>query len=97
MAKQNWVTISTPQRFPLFNAPNGSLSFAFPRPPDSMGYLYQKVASRAIAGSVRVSFQIATSGEPAFDFDREGNSCPTPANVRPFLWANRDGWGDYDR
>jgi len=93
-----WTTISGPQNFTLINHASGSLIFDFPSEPGSMNYLYNTRPPGTIAGRVIVSLQVTTTGVPIFNYMLEpGNTCVTPATVRPFLWAHQDSPAEFDR
>ncbi len=92
-----WATISDPDNFPLAND-GTALAFDFPVDAGSMNYLYNTRPPASIGGAVSVSLQVTTTGEAVFNYMTEPfNTCQTPATVRPFIWANRNGSGDSDR
>jgi hypothetical protein len=91
-----WETISEPQPFPLGND-GADLVFDFPSS-GSMHYLYTASALSALRGTIVVSLRVQTSGPVIFNsLDPQSPSCTIPSSVRPFLWANNNGNGDYDR
>ena len=89
-----WQTISDPQPFPLRNE-GTSLVFDFPSS-GSMHYLFTPSPVAAIRGAIVVSVQVTTSGAPVFE-PLDTSFCNLPPSVRPFLWANANGNGDFDR
>jgi hypothetical protein len=63
-----------------------------------MHYLFTPSALTAIHGTLALSFTISTSGPVTFkSLDPQSSSCAIPPSVRPFLWANNNGNGNYDR
>jgi hypothetical protein len=96
LASAGWETISDPQPFPLAND-GSSLVFDFPSS-GSMHYLYTASALAALRGTIVVSLQVQTSGPVLFNsLDPQSASCTIASSVRPFLWANNNGNGEYDR
>ena len=92
-----WEALSDPDYMPLQNNASGQLTFAFPSS-GSINYIYSIAAPTQISGSVTVSMQIAVSGPVVFDYMTEPfNTCTTPSTVRPFIWSNRTGFGEFDR
>ncbi len=64
----------------------------------SINYLYNVRPPREISGSVSMSVQVTTTGPVVFNYMTEPfNTCPTPASVRPFIWANRNSFAEFDR
>ncbi len=61
-----------------------------------MHYLFTPSPVAAIRGTIVVSVQVTTSGAPAFE-PLDTSFCNLPPSVRPFLWANDNGNGDFDR
>lgn len=99
LKKTTWTTISTFSRFPLGNLPDGSLFFDFPST-GSIKYLYDRRPPSSLLGATHllVALTVETTGTPVFRYDTEpSNTCVTPAKVRPFLWANHNGGGEFDR
>jgi hypothetical protein len=89
-----WETISDPQPFPMSND-GAALTFDFPST-GSMHYMFTASPLRAIRGTLVVSLQITTSGSVLFTPIDQAN-CGIPPTVRPMIWANDNGFGDYDR
>lgn len=91
-----WQTISEPAPFPLTNQAAG-LEFDFPAA-GSINYLYTSSTLAAIRGTLVATVRVTTTGPVLFNsLDPVTASCPTPPSVRPFLWANENGSGPYDR
>jgi hypothetical protein len=89
-----WETIADPQPFPISN--NGAaLTFEFPTA-GSIHYLYTASPIRAVHGTLSVTVRVTTSGPVVFN-SLDQSSCGIAPSVRPFLWANGNGNGDYDR
>lgn len=96
LASSAWETISDPQPFPLSNQ-GSALTFDFPTD-GSMHYLFTPSTIASIHGTLVVSITITTSGPVIFNsLDPQTASCSIPSSVRPFLWANQNGDGAYDR
>lgn len=96
LASSAWETISDPQPFPLGND-GPSLAFDFPSE-GSMHYLFTPSPLGMLRGTLAVTLQIATSGPVVFEsLDPQSASCSIPSSVRPFLWANNNRNGAYDR
>jgi hypothetical protein len=93
-----WETIADPQLppFPLVNA-SGALMFQFPAANDgSIHYLYTSSPLTAIHGTLTVTLRVDSQGPVVFNsLDQSG--CGIPPSVRPLIWANNNGGGDYDR
>lgn len=89
-----WETISDPQPFPLRND-GSSLLFDFPSS-GSMHYLFTASPLAAIRGTLVMSVQVTTSGAPLFE-PLDTSFCNLPPSARPFLWANGNGNGNFDR
>ena len=74
-------------------------SFDFPLAPDSVHYV-TKPATLAPKAAVSVTFTIATTGAPVFDYrTASDNTCDRPASVRLFLQRRDDrmtGQGQYE-
>ena len=93
----DWETISAPAAFPLNNDSSGRLLFDFPTV-GSINYLYNVRPPKEVNGSLSISVQITTTGPVMFNYMTEPfNTCATPASVRPFIWANRNSFGEFDR
>src|SRR5205823_1700016 len=93
----DWDTISNPENFPLRNDANGDLVFDFPAS-GSINYLYHVRPPEVISGTVSVSLQVMTTGAVVFNYmTAPDNTCATPASVRPFVWSNRNGDGEFER
>ena len=97
LTRGSWDTISDPAAFPLRNDAGSHLVFDFPAT-GSINYLYNSQPPRVIGGALSISLQVSASDSAIFNFMTEPfNTCPTPASVRPLIWTNRNGFGDFDR
>lgn len=98
LAAAAWETLSEPQPFPLRNE-GSSLVFDFPSATaGSMHYLYTSSPLAAIRGTISITLQITTSGPVIFNsLDPQTASCVIPSSVRPLIWSNNNGNGEYDR
>lgn len=90
-----WETIADPTPFPLANNSSQHLVFQFPET-GSMHYLYTASSLAAIRGTVMVSVRVTASAATVFN-SLDSSNCGIPPSVRPFLWANENGNGSYDR
>ncbi|HWI19164.1 MAG TPA: hypothetical protein VNT81_15525 [Vicinamibacterales bacterium] len=91
-----WETISDPQPYSLSNQ-GAALTFDFPSS-GSMHYLFTASPLASVHGTLVASFTITTSGPVLFrSLDPLSSQCTLPISVRPFLWANNNGEGPYDR
>ena len=91
-----WQTISEPQPYPLTND-GAALTFAFPSS-GSMNYLFTASPLKIVRGTLSVTVRVTTSGPVVFNsLDPQTASCTIPSSARPFIWANDNGNGDYDR
>jgi len=91
-----WETIAEPQPFTLITI-FGGLTFQFPSN-GSIHYLYTASPLTAIRGTLTVTLRVDTLGTVVFNsLDPQTSTCTIPASVRPFIWANSNGNGDYDR
>ncbi|HUQ89692.1 MAG TPA: hypothetical protein VM096_19165 [Vicinamibacterales bacterium] len=73
------------------------MTFLFPAD-GSINYLFTASPMRIVHGTLSVSVRIDTSGAVVFNsIDPPTPSCTIPPSVRPFLWANDNGNGNYDR
>ena len=91
-----WQTISEPPPFPLAND-GGALTFNFPAS-GSINYLFTASPLKIVRGTLSVSVRVTTTGPVVFNsLDQQSPSCSIPSSVRPFIWANNNGNGDYDR
>jgi len=91
-----WQTISDPQPLPLTNDA-GALTFDFPDS-GSMNYLFTPSPLTIVHGTLSVSVRVTTSGPVVFNsLDPQTTSCTIPSSVRPFIWANDNGNGEFDR
>jgi hypothetical protein len=94
----SWETIGDPQPlpFPLVTL-LGGLTFQFPAD-GSINYLFTASPQRIVRGTLSVSVTVDTLGSVVFNsLDPLSSTCTIPPSVRPFLWANNNGSGDYDR
>ena len=89
-----WETIGDPQPYPITND-GPALTFEFPAG-GSIHYLYTPSPLSKIHGTLSVSLRITTSGPVLFNPLDQGN-CGVAPSVRPLIWANGNGSGDYDR
>jgi hypothetical protein len=91
-----WETISEPRPYPLSNQ-GAALTLDFPTS-GSMHYLFTASPQASIHGTLVVSFTVATSGPVVFNsLDPQSTQCSIASSVRPFIWANDNGEGSYDR
>jgi hypothetical protein len=91
-----WQTISDPQPYPLTND-GAALTFEFPSS-GSMNYLFTAVSIPNLHGTLSVSVRIATNSPVIFNsLDPQTPSCTIPSSVRPLIWANNNGNGEFDR
>ena len=91
-----WRTISEPQPVPLANE-GAALTFEFPAS-GSINYLFTASPLKIVSGTLSVAVRVATTGPVVFNsLDPQTSTCAIPTSVRPFLWANDNGNGDYDR
>jgi hypothetical protein len=61
------------------------------------GYLLSPY-NKPISGHLSMTVEVVTGGNPVFKYDSEpGNTCDTPATVRPFFWGHKAGSGEFDR
>ena len=91
-----WRTISEPQPVPLAND-SGALTFEFPGG-GSMHYLFTASPLKIVRGTLSVTVRVTTTGPVVFNsLDPQTSACTIPSSVRPFIWANDNGNGDYDR
>jgi hypothetical protein len=96
LASSAWETISDPQPFALANQ-GSALTFDFPAT-GSINYMFTPSTLAAIHGTLAISITVTTSGPVIFNsLDPQTASCSIPSSVRPFLWANQNGDGAYDR
>jgi hypothetical protein len=97
LASSAWETISEPQPFPFPLVNFGGLTFQFPSD-GSINYLFTASPMRIVHGTLSVSVRVDTLGAVVFNsIEPLTSSCTIPPSVRPFLWANNNGNGDYDR
>ena len=90
-----WETIADPQSLPLINL--DGLSFLFPAS-GSINYLYTASPLTAIHGTLSVTVTVDTQGAVVFNsIEPQSASCTIPSSVRPFIWANNNGNGEFDR
>ena len=94
LASSAWQSISDPQPFALRNE-GASLVFDFPTT-GSMHYLFTPSPVAAIRGTIAISLQVMTNGPAVFE-PLDTSFCNLPPSVRPFLWANDNGNGNFDR
>ncbi len=91
-----WETISEPQPFPLAND-GSALTFQFPAD-GSVNYLFTPSPLRIVHGTLAVSVRVTSTGAVAFNsLDPQSSTCTIPSSVRPFIWANDNGNGAFDR
>lgn len=94
LASAAWQTISDPEPYPLRNE-GAALVFDFPAS-GSMHYLFTPSAVAALRGTLVVTLQVTTTGPVVFQ-PLDTSSCNLPPSARPFLWANDNGSGSFDR
>ena len=91
-----WETISDPQPFTLAND-GPALTFEFPSS-GSINYLFTAVSIPNLHGTISVTIRVTTSGPVVFNsLDPQAGACTIPPSVRPLIWANNNGNGDFDR
>jgi hypothetical protein len=91
-----WETISDPQPFPVVNQ-GAALMFEFPTA-GSMHYLFTRSPQPSVHGTMVISFTISGNVPVTFNsLDPQSSTCSIASSVRPFLWANDNGNGPYDR
>ena len=91
-----WETISDPQPFTLSND-GSALSFAFPSS-GSINYLFTPSRLAAVSGTLTITVRVASSGPVVFNsLDPQTSSCTIPPSVRPLIWSNNNGNGEFDR
>jgi hypothetical protein len=91
-----WQTIGDPQPYPLAND-GAALTLEFPSS-GSINYLFTAVSIPNLHGTLAVTVRIATSGPVLFDsLDPQTSACTIPSSVRPLIWANNNGNGEFDR
>jgi len=61
-----------------------------------MHYLFTRSTLAALRGTLIVTLQVATTGAVTF-VPLDTSFCNLPPSVRPFLWANDNGNGNFDR
>lgn len=89
-----WETIGVPQPFPIGND-SGALTFQFPTE-GSIHYLYTTSPAAEIHGTLNVTVRVSATGPVIFNSLDQGN-CGIAPSVRPLIWSNGNGNGDYDR
>lgn len=89
-----WQTISDPEPYPLRND-GTALVFDFPAS-GSIHYLFTPSPLAALRGTLIVTLQVTTTGVVIFN-PLDQSSCNLPPSARPFLWANGNGSGNFDR
>jgi len=89
-----WETIGDPQRFPLSNE-GAALTFEFPTT-GSIHYIFTASPLRAVHGTLNATLRVATSGPVIFN-SLDQTNCGIAPSVRPLIWANDNGEGEYDR
>jgi hypothetical protein len=91
-----WQTFSDPQPLPLFNQ-GAALAFEVPVQ-GSINYLFTASTLSAIRGTIVAGIAITATGPVLFNsLDPQSGACVIPPSVRPFIWANGNGEGSYDR
>lgn len=91
-----WETLGEPQPFPLVTL-FGALTLQFPAS-GSINYLFTASPLTAVHGTLSVTVHVDTLGSVVFNsLDPLTASCTIPPSVRPFIWANNNGNGDFDR
>jgi hypothetical protein len=92
-----WETISDPQPFPFPLVDFAGLTFQFPAS-GSINYLYTASPRAAVNGTLSTTVRIDTLGAAVFNsIDPQSPTCTIPSSVRPFIWANNNGNGEFDR
>ena len=84
LSNRHWTSYN---RVSLANDAQGGLSFVFPTSAyESIGYLYTTRGPSVLSGTLTLRMRVDTIGFPTFRYDTEpGNTCVTPATVRPFF------------
>jgi hypothetical protein len=96
LASSAWQTIGQPQPYPLRNE-GAALAFDFPVD-GSINYLYTDSPLKAVRGTLTVTLSVTASSGAVFNsLEPQTSSCTIPPSVRPFLWANDNGDGSFDR
>ena len=96
LQSSGWETISDPQPLPLLTL-FGGLTFQFPAA-GSVNYLFTPSPLRIIHGTLSATVTVDTLGSVVFNsLDPQTSACTIPSSVRPFIWANDNGNGNYDR
>ncbi len=96
LQSSGWETISDPQPFPLSND-GSALTFQFPGS-GSMNYMFTASPLAMVHGTLAVSVRVTTTGPVVFNsLDPQTASCTIPSSVRPLIWANNNGNGEFDR
>ena len=91
-----WQTISDPQPFQLRND-GGALAFDFP-PTGSINYLFTASPQTIVHGTLSITVRLTTSGPVIFNsLDPQIGACAAPSSVRPLIWSNHNGNGEFDR
>lgn len=91
-----WQTISDPQPFALVND-GGALTFEFPAS-GSINYMFTASPLTIVHGTLSVSVRVTTAGSVIFNsLDPQTSTCTIPSSVRPLIWANDNGNGEFDR
>lgn len=91
-----WEAISDPQPFALAND-GAALTFEFPSA-GSINYLFTPSPVAAVRGTLAVTVRVTTAGPVVFNsLDPQTATCSIPSSVRPFIWANNNGNGEFDR
>jgi hypothetical protein len=89
-----WETIGDPQPYPLGND-GAALTFEFPVA-GSIHYIYTASPLLAVRGTLSVTVRVTTAGPVVFN-SLDQSPCGIAPSVRPLIWANDNGNGDYDR
>ena len=91
-----WETISAAQPFQLRND-GAALAFDFPSS-GSINYLFTPSPLTIARGTLSVTVRVTTSGPVIFNsIDPQSSTCTIPSSVRPLIWANNNGNGEFDR
>ena len=61
-----------------------------------MHYLFTPSPMAAIRGTIAIALQVTVAGPAVFE-PLDTSACNLPPSVRPFLWANNNGNGNFDR
>jgi hypothetical protein len=97
LAGETWTSFSAPEPLSLANDEVRNLTFEFPSN-GSVHYLFAPSTLAILRGTLVMSIRVTITGAPTFiSLDPITPTCVIPVSVRPFIWANENGEGTYDR